>query len=401
MANFHKNKWNSEDVKLAEDYFKKSLELDANHVASIVGLADVYSFMGMTGLMSFMDAWGKSNELVSQALILDPNNPGAYYQKANSSFFVESNFTKSLLNASKAIQLKPNYVEAQQFLCFLHLLSGNTEKAKEHLEIALGIDPLSQETLFYSAYFDYMTGDYSKSLIQLDSCLAVNPKNIPVHAVRSLCLLMLERYDEVIHYYDNKNVAVVEAEKAGGIALAYAFKKDKEKTEEYINLFKEQAKSPDGFTADSFLFMLYAVTDQIDEAFNWVQNGIKTKSTLLHLRFADPVVNALKLDKRYRKFHDIIFSTDIGFSAKKVKKSLLDEKATLESMTKLLDYILKEEPYLDPTLSLRSLAEKINLHPNQLSWLLNDNLGKSFNEFINSYRVEDAKRRLSSAEFDK
>ena len=334
-----------------------------------------------------MDAWGESNELVSQALILDPNNPGAYYQKANSSFFVESNFTESFLNASKAAELKPNYVEAHQFLCFLHLLSGNTEKAKEHLEIALGIDPLSQETLFYSAYFSYMTGDYSKSLIQLDSSLEVNPKNIPVHAVKSLCLLMLERYDEVIHYYDNISVDVVEAEKAGGIALAYAFKKDKKKTEEYINLFKEQAKSPDGFTADSFLFMLYAVTGKFDEAFNWVQNGIKTKSTLLHLRFADPVVNLLRSDKRYDEFHDIIFSPVIALPIKKAKKPLLDKSSAFIYQSKLLDHVKQTEPYLDPALTLRSLADQIAIHPNKLSWLLNDKLGKSFNEFINAYRV--------------
>ena len=48
-------------------------------------------------------------------------------------------------------------------------------------------------------------------------------------------------------------------------------------------------------------------------------------------------------------------------------------------------------PYLNPDLSLRSLAGLINMHPNQLSWLLNDSLGKNFNEFVNHYRVETFK----------
>ena len=42
MAKFHKNKWNPDDIKIAEEYYKKGLELDANHVDSLVGLADVY-----------------------------------------------------------------------------------------------------------------------------------------------------------------------------------------------------------------------------------------------------------------------------------------------------------------------------------------------------------------------
>lgn len=46
---------------------------------------------------------------------------------------------------------------------------------------------------------------------------------------------------------------------------------------------------------------------------------------------------------------------------------------------------------MDPNLSLRSLANQIEIHPNQLSWLLNESIGKNFSEFINHYRVETFK----------
>ncbi len=51
----------------------------------------------------------------------------------------------------------------------------------------------------------------------------------------------------------------------------------------------------------------------------------------------------------------------------------------------------EEAPYLNPDLSLRSLAALVDMNPNQLSWLLNESLGKNFNEFINHYRVETFK----------
>ncbi|HCQ16362.1 MAG TPA: adenylate cyclase, partial [Cryomorphaceae bacterium] len=57
----------------------------------------------------------------------------------------------------------------------------------------------------------------------------------------------------------------------------------------------------------------------------------------------------------------------------------------------LLQHISEEEPFLNPQLSLRSLAQQLQIHPNQLSWLLNEKLGKNFNEFINHYRVETFK----------
>ncbi len=391
MARFHKNKWNPDDIVLAETFYKKALALDSNHVDALIGLADVYSFMVMTGLIPYLEGWEKSNKLVAQTLQLNPNNPEAYYQKANSSFFTESNFGEALAHAKKSIQLKPNYVESQQFLSFLYVLKGDKEKAKEHLDIALGIDPLSQETLFFSAYFDYMTDNFTAALKQLDSCLEVNPKNIPAHAVKCLSLIKLERYEAVITYLEDDQVVLPEGEKVGGMALGYAGLKDRENILKYKKILQEMANGPDGFTADSFLFMLHAFMGDIDSAFAWVEEGIKTKSTLLMLRYADPVVAPLRSENRYQEFHDIIFSVQDTYTEKKQKKALLDESATQAFKHKLLLHISETAPFLDPGLSLRSLADQIGIHPNQLSWLLNEHLGKSFNEFINAYRIQKFK----------
>ena len=47
----------------------------------------------------------------------------------------------------------------------------------------------------------------------------------------------------------------------------------------------------------------------------------------------------------------------------------------------------EEEIYLNPSLSLRELAQSLQIHPNKLSWLINENLSKNFNEYINSWRL--------------
>ena len=70
----------------------------------------------------------------------------------------------------------------------------------------------------------------------------------------------------------------------------------------------------------------------------------------------------------------------------------MEAATALDYKTKLLQLIEKEQPYLDPDLSLRLLAQQLQLHPNQLSWLLNAGFGKNFNEFINYYRLEAFKQ---------
>ncbi len=55
--------------------------------------------------------------------------------------------------------------------------------------------------------------------------------------------------------------------------------------------------------------------------------------------------------------------------------------------------------YLDPDLSLRSLAATLKIHPNQLSKIINDGLEKNFSDFINEYRVAAVVEQLKEASY--
>lgn len=52
--------------------------------------------------------------------------------------------------------------------------------------------------------------------------------------------------------------------------------------------------------------------------------------------------------------------------------------------------------YLNPTLTLTELAQHVGLNPKVVSQVINTGIGKSFNDFVNAYRVEAVKQRLRS-----
>ena len=56
--------------------------------------------------------------------------------------------------------------------------------------------------------------------------------------------------------------------------------------------------------------------------------------------------------------------------------------------------------YQDPELSLSSLAEKLGLTTHELSRIINTILKKSFNDFINEYRVAEVVRKMQDAAYD-
>lgn len=68
-----------------------------------------------------------------------------------------------------------------------------------------------------------------------------------------------------------------------------------------------------------------------------------------------------------------------------------------ENLAQQIEQLMRQEKvYTDANLSLAKLAKKLQISPHILSQFLNDNLNKSFSQFINEYRVEEAKRILKT-----
>jgi AraC-like DNA-binding protein len=65
---------------------------------------------------------------------------------------------------------------------------------------------------------------------------------------------------------------------------------------------------------------------------------------------------------------------------------------------RLLNYMGKERPFLNPELTLPGLAAQLGLSTNELSRLINKELGLNFFDFVNQYRVEEVKRLLQNGE---
>lgn len=91
--------------------------------------------------------------------------------------------------------------------------------------------------------------------------------------------------------------------------------------------------------------------------------------------------------------------TGVNINLKPVK-SIIEErtsyntqknKAEKEHLKKLTELMEKEKPYLDFELTLQKLAIQTDIPERELSMLINHHLNKHFFDFINEYRIEDAK----------
>ena len=80
-------------------------------------------------------------------------------------------------------------------------------------------------------------------------------------------------------------------------------------------------------------------------------------------------------------------------SGKYGDRKIATEKAT-PLLTRLDVWMSSEHPYLDANLTLARVAEELKIPPHRLSQLLNDNMGKNFANYLNSFRVTAAQKKL-------
>lgn len=394
-AKFLFYKWNPTDTEKAIHLFQSVLDQEPDNMDALIGLSDAYSFMAMTNFMNPMEAWEISKSYTDKAFAIDSDHAGVYYLKSNSAFFTKGNYQDALAYALKAVELRPNYSEALQFVAFFYTIAKKFDLAETYFDRALAVDPLNQETIFFKAYYDYRLGDYEKAIQQFDALMQTNPYNLPAIVTKSYVMIKAGRYEENIDYLNSFSTDILMPdEKLGAMCVTYIAAGNKDKADEALTQLQVIAKDPYAFQAKSYLFWSYALLGKVDEALQLAKSIKEMHISIILISFADPIVECLYSHPEYQELFEEMYLID-SISEPEIKKEkpvLIEDEDLKEHFDQLLSYMEEEEPYLNPKLSLRSLAQEMQIHPNQLSYVLNTSSKKNFNSFVNDYRIDYFKK---------
>ncbi len=84
---------------------------------------------------------------------------------------------------------------------------------------------------------------------------------------------------------------------------------------------------------------------------------------------------------------------------KRYKHSVLTQDEAKIYLKQLLEYFEKEKPYIDNKLTLKTLSAYLNISSNHLSQVINEQLKISFFDFVNKYRIKEAKSRICNPKY--
>lgn len=384
------------------EYFKKAVELAPDY-------GEAYAFMGETlihhaafGIISTIDAHEQARSYAYTALGINQYDPRAHKVLAFIHLFYDWNWDAAIESYQKAVRYGlPNQ---NDFITYYYIfLENDFEKAVKIAKEGLETDPLHSGSHWQLGISYYFGAQFEEAIEAFNKAIELEPSNSETYHWKSTALGFLKRFDEA---QEASQKAIELSEENPWAQFSHLILKV---------LLGQEKEVLQAIESQEFLdpmdpAILYSLMGMKDEAIAMLEKGYKAKSVMMVTLKHYWMWDGIRDDERFHEIYDrmnfpenvrkeqIITSKilPISSASKKITASPDAETlATLEQLNQLMD---EDEIYLNPSLSLRELAQSLQIHPNKLSWLINENLGKNFNEYINDWRLSAFQQKALNPE---
>jgi AraC-like DNA-binding protein len=334
-----------------------------------------------------------SEENLSKGLKLDKQSYTGYFGKATLLFWGRWDFINGQKFFLKAIELNPSYTEAEEGLCELYTAIGYFEKALWHTDNILRINPLSPNHYYTKANIYYLKEDYSKALECIEISLSINPDFTHSIGLKQLCFILTKDHDKLNDFLDNTPLA----ERAEECRVLYKLVNPEDKVDIDISRVSSMLKKEIGEALFPWQLFLMVHLGKHEMALDFLEENIKMRTGQIINYMNIPLLQPLHQYQRFQDLQHAAFRVELLPPNPQIQIQITPTNALMEDaeIDIALDIIEKgmteEKWYQNPSLSLRELAENLKISSNQLSWLLNERIGRNFNEYINSFRLEHFK----------
>ncbi|MEO0340811.1 MAG: hypothetical protein AAF242_16575, partial [Bacteroidota bacterium] len=385
------------DIQQGLDILAEILEEAPEYAHAHLGMHLGYTMLGTIGFLPAGEAFMKGSPHLEQAIQLAPELPECQLQLSYMAFLQAWDFKKAYQHVQQSFAARPT-VEYYQSMASILLAECKFEAGLHYINIAQQIDPLSGINFHLHGCLLYSDEKYAPAMQSFERAMELSPGFMPPTLYKGQCLLMMGRYAEgLAHFQQLPDNAQEDILKIGGICLSYAAMGSTERFEQSLQQIERYLATDLMDRALNFLILCNAVADRKEKALYWLEQGIQKRLPMMVYLFSEPMHKNLRTEPRFQElFHRVIGeSSAFKWPERKYKKALFSKEDLESYKQKLEQYIEEEKPYLEADLTLRSLAERLDLSPNYLSQLLNEGLSQNFSEYINSHRLAYFKAQVA------
>ncbi|MEM6717680.1 MAG: helix-turn-helix domain-containing protein [Bacteroidota bacterium] len=379
--------WNLENMEKAIEFYKKSASIDHNYADPLVAIGWCYAIIASWRHIDRIEGLEKANAYLKKGYAIHADSYMGHFAKATISFWGNWEFKKGYQELIQCLEVNPYFGEANEALAELYTANGLFEEALKETDHILKINPLSPNHYYTRGNIFYLTEDYNSAIKCFESSLKIdNTFDLSRH-LKLACLLFKKKKEETISFaktfLSDKFIVIIEE-------LFNAI--NNQQTIEYNEFLLSDKENLMVFW--DLYYLIYC--DKLDEALHRLKILVEERiGQVINFQF-DPFLAPLRHTDSYKALVKSVTATHeikaLLLPETHMNSSLLftrDESSKLAS--ELNELFNTSKPFLSPDISLRSLAQQLDINPNKLSKFINDHLQTNFNELINGHRLKHFK----------
>jgi TolB-like protein len=279
----------------------QAIDADPNYALAYAGLSEYYGFMGYSAEISPKEAWPKMEAAALRAAQLDPDLGTAYRELAAVSLICKWDWASTEKEIKRAIELEPNEAEAY-FLYSMYLRTMHrVDEALKAAKRAEELDPLSPQWKSSIALVHYYAHRFNDAEEQYRQLTANNPDlpgpHLGLYNIYSRIGKESEAVSELqkglaLQGADELAAAIPPVYKSSGFQAAQNFA-----IREQIRILTEASKQ--GYISPVAFATNYAILNEKDSAFEWLEKAYEERAPGLLDLDLDPDYDNLQTDKRF------------------------------------------------------------------------------------------------------
>ncbi len=381
-------KWTPKSLNQAISYYNQAIDLDKNYAKAYYANLQCYGLLAVWGYMPYQEAMdlAVNNLLIAKEIETAlPEYPLSFVGKF---LWGEWDFKNAYIHIEKTLDINSNYIDGLEAMTELSIALGFFDKALTYANRLLEVDPLSANNHYTLASIYYYQRKFDKALENVNYALTLNTDLALAHHLKCFCLIWLNKSQQFQYFIQD---TTLEEEK--NLLFQLINNKDVEVPEQMMTKWL-QFQNEETMPVPYDVFIL-SNSSYIEQGFTRLKEMIEQRRGQVINYRQEPFLQPLHNTKAFSELHKSNLSIeDVNYhqiDEEKPSSIILDAQQIETLKEELRSYFEEDEPFLNPQLSLKFVADVFELNTNKISYVINKAFHLNFNDFVNSYRLNHFK----------
>lgn len=290
----------AKQLKVGIQHFERAISIDERYALAYAGLADSYSLLGWYRHLSSREAYQKVQWAAEMAVQIDGSLAEAYTSLGYAKFLYDWDWAGAESDFKQALERNPDYPTALHWYAEFLMAMGRLDEARECMDRAHALDPMSLSIGTGVGWVSYFTGRYQDAIDQYQNVIQIDPQFVILPWFLGPAYVANGMYAPAVALY---NDWLAQSQRRAGLLahLGYAHAAAGHTAAAHDTLRELHVQSESEEVPSDYFALVHIGLGNLDGAFEYLDRAFEERCWNLVYLNVEPAYAPIREDPRFVK----------------------------------------------------------------------------------------------------